>query len=44
MVEGKEHSSEQRKPILDMIQELVLENFQLELCDDIETIVRSRKI
>jgi len=42
MTEGKEHSSEQRKAILDTIQELALENFQLGLRDDIQTIVRSR--
>jgi len=42
MTEGKEHSSEQRKTILDTIQELALENFQLRLRDDIQTIVRSR--
>jgi len=42
MTEGKEHSPEQRKTILDTIQELALENFQLELRDDMQTIVRSR--
>jgi len=41
MTEGKEHSLEQRKAILDTIQELALENFQLGL-RDIQTIVRSR--
>jgi len=40
IIEGKEHSSEQRKVILDTIQELALENFQLGLCDDIQTIYR----
>ncbi|KAL6254800.1 hypothetical protein P5V15_014135 [Pogonomyrmex californicus] len=38
MVEGRE----QWKEILDTIQELVLENFQLGLRDEIQTIVRSR--
>ncbi|KAL6263011.1 hypothetical protein P5V15_001134 [Pogonomyrmex californicus] len=42
MVEGCEHIAEQRKTILDTIQELALENFQLRLCDEIQTIVRSR--
>ncbi|XP_071574634.1 uncharacterized protein [Temnothorax nylanderi] len=42
MIEGREQSSEQRKAILDTIQELALENFQLGLRDDIQTIVRSR--
>jgi len=42
MIEGKEHSPEQRKAILDTIQELALENFQLGFRDDIQTIVRSR--
>jgi len=42
MTEGKEHSSEQRKAILNTIQELALENFQLGLHDDIQTIMRSR--
>jgi len=42
MTKGKEHSPEQRKAILDTIQELALENFQLGLRDDIQTIVRSR--
>jgi len=42
MTEGKEYSPDQRKAILDTIQELVLENFQLGLRDDIQTIVRSR--
>jgi len=40
MTEGKVHS--QWKAILDTIQELALENFQLGLRDDIQTIVRSR--
>jgi len=39
MTEGKEHSLEQRKAILDTIQELALENFQPGLRDDIQTIV-----
>ncbi|KAL6265806.1 hypothetical protein P5V15_002624 [Pogonomyrmex californicus] len=38
MVEGRE----QRKAILDTIQELALENFQLGLRDEIQTLVRSR--
>ncbi|KAL6267940.1 hypothetical protein P5V15_001008 [Pogonomyrmex californicus] len=42
MVEGREHTAEQRKAILDTIQELALENFQLGLRDEIQTIVRSR--
>jgi len=41
MTEGKKHSPEQRKVILDTIQELALENFHLGL-RDIQTIVRSR--
>jgi len=35
MIEGKKYSPEQRKAILDTIQELALKNFQLALCDDI---------
>lgn len=35
MIEGKEQSSEYRKAILDTIQELALENFQLRLREDI---------
>jgi len=35
MIEGREQSSEQRKVILDTIQELALKNFQLGFCDDI---------
>ncbi|KAL6254049.1 hypothetical protein P5V15_014666 [Pogonomyrmex californicus] len=42
MVEEREHTAEQRKAILDTIQELALENFQLGLRDEIQTIVRSR--
>jgi len=42
MTEEKEHSPERRKAILDTIQELALENFQLGLRDDIQTIMRSR--
>ncbi|KAL6264213.1 hypothetical protein P5V15_004298 [Pogonomyrmex californicus] len=42
MVERREHTAEQRKAILDTIQELALENFQLGLRDEIQTIVRSR--
>jgi len=42
MIEGKEQTNEQRKAILDTIQELTLENFQLGLRDEIQTIVRSR--
>jgi len=42
MVEGREQTNEQRKAILDMIQELALENFQLGLRNQIQTIVRSR--
>jgi len=42
MIEGKEQTNEQRKAILDTIQELALENFQLGLRDEIQTIVRSR--
>ncbi|KAL6258212.1 hypothetical protein P5V15_010140 [Pogonomyrmex californicus] len=42
MVEGREHTAEQRKAILDTIQELALENFQLGLREEIQTIVRSR--
>jgi len=42
MTKGKEHSPEQRKAILDTIQELALENFKLGFRDDIQTIVRSR--
>jgi len=42
MVEGREQMNEQRKAILDTIQELVLENFQLGFRDEIQTIVRSR--
>ncbi|KAL6268265.1 hypothetical protein P5V15_001381 [Pogonomyrmex californicus] len=41
MVEGREHTAE-RKAILDTIQELALENFQLGLRDEIQTIVRFR--
>ncbi|KAL6260863.1 hypothetical protein P5V15_008393 [Pogonomyrmex californicus] len=42
MVEGREHTAEQHcgKAILDTIQELALENFQLGLRDEIQTIVR----
>jgi len=36
MTEGKEHLPEQRKAILDTIQELVLKNFQVGLRDDIQ--------
>jgi len=42
MVEGREQTNEQRKAILDTIQELALENFQLGLREEIQTIVRSR--
>jgi len=42
MIEGREQTNEQRKAILDTIQELALENFQLGLRDEIQTIVRSR--
>jgi len=42
MVEGRKQTNEQRKAILDTIQELALENFQLGLHDEIQTIVRSR--
>jgi len=42
MIEGIEYSHEQRKATLDTIQELALENFQLGLRDDIQTIMRSR--
>jgi len=34
--------NEQKKAILDTIQELALENFELGLRDEIQTIVRSR--
>jgi len=44
MIEGKEHSSEQRKAILDTIQELALESFQLGFRDDIQTILHNYKI
>jgi len=41
IIKGKEHLSEQWKAILDTIQELALENFQLRHRDDIQIIVRS---
>jgi len=42
MVEDKKQMNKQRKVILDTIQELALENFQMGLRDEIQTIVRSR--
>jgi len=42
MVEGREQMNEQKKAILDTIQKLALENFQLGFRDEIQTIVRSR--
>jgi len=42
MIEDREQTNEQRKAILDTIQELALENFQLGLRDEIQMIVRSR--
>jgi len=42
MIEDREQMNEHKKAILDTIQKLTLENFQLELCDEIQTIVRSR--
>jgi len=42
MIEEKEHSPKQWKAILDMIQKLALENFQLGLRNNIQTIVQSR--
>ncbi|KAL6254796.1 hypothetical protein P5V15_014130 [Pogonomyrmex californicus] len=42
IVKRREHIAEQRKAILDTIQQLALENFQLGLRDEIQIIVRSR--
>jgi len=42
MIEDREQTNEQRKAILDTIQELALKNFQLGLRVEIQTIVRSR--
>ncbi|XP_039315510.1 uncharacterized protein LOC113006333 [Solenopsis invicta] len=42
MIEGKRQTPEQRKGILDTIQGLALENFQLGLREEIKLIVRSR--
>ena len=42
LIEGRQQTVDQRKAILDTIQGLALENFQLGLKEEIQTIVRSR--